>query len=112
MTRLALRFCYRHHGPLLTRKKPMPGTAELRTGCSRSKRPKSIKFYRILQKPEARHCRSLHFGRDDKGREAAQVGVVAGWERLKSCPDQNQVATQTFLVPCMNRRLTTKFVLL
>ena len=43
---------------------------------------------------------------------AAQVGVVAGWERLKSCPDQNQVATQTFLVPCMNRRLTTKFVLL
>ena len=38
--------------------------------------------------------------------------MVAGRERLKSCPDQNQVATQTFLVPCMNRRLTTKFVLL
>ena len=37
---------------------------------------------------------------------------VSGWERLKSCPDQNQVDTQTFLVPCMNRRLTTKFVLL
>jgi stage II sporulation protein D len=40
------------------------------------------------------------------------VGVVAGWERLKSCPDQNQVPTQTFLVPCMNKRLTTNFVLL
>jgi stage II sporulation protein D len=51
-------------------------------------------------------------GRDDKGREAAQVGVVAGWERLKSCPDQNQVPTQTFPVPCMNRRLTANFVLL
>jgi stage II sporulation protein D len=38
--------------------------------------------------------------------------VVAGRERLKSCPDQNQVATQTFPVPCMNRRLTTKSVLL
>jgi stage II sporulation protein D len=50
-------------------------------------------------------------GWDDKGREAAQVGVVAGWERLKSCPDQNQVATQIFLAPGMNRRLT-QFVLL
>jgi stage II sporulation protein D len=38
--------------------------------------------------------------------------VIAGWERLKSCADQNQVPTQTFPVPCMNRRLTTKFVLL
>jgi stage II sporulation protein D len=44
--------------------------------------------------------------------ETAPVGVVARRERLKSCPDKKQVPTQTFPVPCMNRRLAINFVLL
>jgi stage II sporulation protein D len=50
-------------------------------------------------------------GRDGKVREAAQVEVVGEWERLKSCLIKTKLPRR-LSVPCMNRRLTTKLVLL
>jgi hypothetical protein len=33
---------------------------------------------------DGENSRSLHFGRDDKGRGVAEVGAVSGWENCRS----------------------------